>query len=174
MTPDNSKIINPQSTSVDPEHEFTYAEKLELINRGEMDPNELGLTADEAGPQLAVMDDAPVEVRLGQVLNLKIGVVPIELRAHWAEQESKIIGGFDKEKWMAEHRDTFELQGQLNCGNATARFGQLFRDPIIGFCQLMRQAADRLETEYAKGSGKPQTSEEPKPETKLLTDEQSS
>jgi hypothetical protein len=146
-------IIDANQSLEAAKNSYTDAEKLELINRGLMDPAELGLTAPtDSGPDLKVLPDAAPEVKLGSVVNVRIAVVPIELRLAWAEQEEKVIGAFDREAWIEIHRDEFAIQGELACGNVKARFAQLFKDPVLGFAQLLRQAADRLEEAYTKGA----------------------
>lgn len=142
-----------------PDNNYTNEEKLSAIAGGLMDPKELGLaTADEA--KLQLMPAAPKKVTFGTTLIFRAGVVPLELRAEWALQEQKIIlpaaeAARWKADWMDANKHEYPIQGDLCCGNANARFGQTFKDPVLGLCQMLRIAADTLEAKYT---------EEPTPE----------
>lgn len=129
---------------------YTPEEKLMLIDKGLMDPKELGLAgADvEANPQFEVLPDAPKRAVFGTTLLFRAGAVPLELRALWAKQENKIIP-FDEEAWKEEHKNEFPIQAELHCGNTLCKFGQSFQDPVLGLVAMLREAANKLETGYS-------------------------
>ncbi len=136
---------------------YSYAEKLEQVALGNMAPEEIGMASAEEA-QIKLVPDSEKKPRLATTLIFRAGSVPIELRLLWAEQEFKksrnIISadsaGFDKEAWLKENENIFNVQGDLCCGQARARFGQTFKDPIIGLAMMLRIAADKLEAKYAE------------------------
>ncbi len=134
---------------------YSYAEKLKAVADGLMDPKEIGMASAEDA-QIKLVPDANKKPVFGTTLMFRAGCVPIELRLHWAEQEFKknrtIVSadatGFDKEAFLAVEKDKYPIQGDLICGQANAKFGQTFSDPVIGLAQMLRIAADKLEAYY--------------------------
>lgn len=158
--------------SEQPPERFTPEEKLRLVEQGMMDPKELGLPgADvEENPKLEVLPDAPKRPVFGTTILFRAGVVPLELRALWAKQESKILP-FDTDGWMGEHKNEFPVQSELHCGNLFGKFTQTFQDPVLGLVQMMHEAADKLEKAYAQPEAVPHDPDElttvPNPQEKL-------
>lgn len=141
---------------------YSYAEKLAAVADGLMDPKEIGMASAEEA-QVKLLPDKLKKPVFGTTMMFRAGVVPLELRAHWAEQEykaeRKIVSAdtdFDKEAWMEAHKNEFPIQGDFICGQATAKFGQTFADPILGLCQMLRKCADMLEAKYTEPE-EPQT-----------------
>jgi|SRR5882724_499092 len=141
---------------------YSYAEKLEAVAAGNMAPEEIGLASAEEA-QLQIVPDEKKKPVFGTTMMFRAGVVPLELRAFWAEQEykqeRKIVSAdstFDKDAWMKEHENEFPIQGDLICGQAAAKFSRNFKDPILGMCQMLRVAADMLEMKYTETDA-PQT-----------------
>lgn len=157
--------------SEQPPERFTPEEKLMLVEKGMMDPKELGLPGRdvEENPNLQVLPDAPKRPVFGTTVLFRAGVVPLKLRALWAKQENKILP-FDESGWMEEHKNEFPVQSELHCGNLFGKFAQTFLDPVLGLVQMMRQAADKLEKAYAEPEAVPHdvneltTTNEPTPE----------
>lgn len=137
---------------------YSYAEKLEAVAAGNMAPEEIGMASAEEA-QLQIVPDSKRQPVFGTTMMFRAGVVPLELRAFWAEQEHKqarkIISSdsnFDKEAWMKANANEFPIQGDLICGQAAAKFAQKFKDPILGMCEMLRKAADLLEKKYLESS----------------------
>ena len=132
---------------------YSYGEKLKLVAAGQMDPQEIGLPPEEAGQKAAIdeLDNKPKLLKLGDFVTFEASVVPPQLRAHWARQELAIQPDNPKgweADWCEEHKNEFAVQGLLHSGAMAARVGQLFADPILGFVEMMRKAADILEQKY--------------------------
>lgn len=141
---------------------YSYAEKLDAVAAGNMDPKEIGLASAEEA-QLQIVPDEKRKPVFGTTMMFRAGVVPLELRAFWAEQEykeaRKIISSdtnFDKDAWMKANANEFPIQGDLICGQAAAKFARKFKDPILGMCEMLRVAADMLEKKYTEAD-EPQT-----------------
>jgi hypothetical protein len=135
---------------------YSYAEKLALVAQGLMDPTSIGLPPGDAGHKLA-LDELTGEEKptpkLADYVTFEASTVPIELRAHWARQDLKVVptGVTAREweaNWIAEHKNEFTIQATLHSGYLMSQVGQTFTDPILGFCELMRKAADLLEAKY--------------------------
>jgi hypothetical protein len=137
---------------------YSYAEKLEAVAAGNMAPEEIGMASAEEA-QLQIVPDSKRKPVFGTTMMFRAGVVPLELRAFWAEQEykeaRKIISSetnFDKEAWMEANKNEFPIQGDLICGQAAAKFARKFKDPILGMCEMLRVAATMLEKKYTEAS----------------------
>lgn len=133
---------------------FSFEEKLRMVAEEQMAPSEIGL-ADANEARLQLMPEAAKKLVFGTTLIFRAGVVPPELRAEWALQETKVVLAPSdalrwKADWMEEHKHEYPIQGDLCCGNANARFGQAFKDPVLGLCQMLRIAADTLEKKYTE------------------------
>ena len=131
---------------------YSYAEKLAAVANDMMDPKEIGMSSAQEA-QLKMLDQKPAEPKLGDFITFEASVVPPALRAHWARQDLKVVptGITAKEweqNWIKEHEGEFAIQGRLHSGTMAARVGQIFKDPILGFVELMRNAADILEQKY--------------------------
>jgi hypothetical protein len=135
---------------------YSYADKLKAVAAGMMDPQEIGLPPDQAGQKAAIdeIDDKePTKEKFGDFVQFEASVVPQELRAHWARQDTGLV--MDKlaakdweEKWVKEHEGEFAIQGRFQSGTIAAQFGQLFRDPVLGFAEMLRKLADLVTEKY--------------------------
>jgi hypothetical protein len=161
----------------DNDKEYTPTEILGQVALGNMDPKEAGLTQpipivgtdknveptkiDIRGPvpiigegqSPKVMPAAPPKRVLGDRVEFQAAVVPLELRAEWEYQDSKIVlPPAEKEawvaKWVSANQTSFRVQGMVACGNGVLRLDQIFTDPVLGLCGLLREAADKIEKEY--------------------------
>jgi len=131
---------------------YSYAEKLALVAQDVMDPKEIGLTSRAEAVREITGEEKPSE-KLGDFVTFQVSVVPIELRAHWARQEASILTEGEtarewEQKWIEKNKDTYAVQGDVHSGHLHAKFGQTFSDPIKGFCVMLRNVADMLETKY--------------------------
>jgi hypothetical protein len=127
----------------DPQGEgFSYDEKLALVANEMMDPAEIGL-ASAAEARLKVMPEPEPQPTLGDPINFRASEVPLQLRALWAKQESK-IAPFDEEGWMRENAHTHRIQAELRSGNMVGRLERTVTDPIDGFILLMEDAVEQL------------------------------
>ncbi len=131
---------------------YSVAEKLAMVAQEQMDPAELGLPDAKAAKNIITGENEKPEVmKLGDFVTFEASVVPPRLRAHWAYQDLEVKPGNQKDweaNWCEEHKDEYAIQGLLHSGAMAARVGQLFRDPILGFCELMRKNAQILEDKY--------------------------
>jgi hypothetical protein len=135
---------------------YSYAEKLALAAQGLMDPQEIGLPPDDAGQKRALQEisgDEELKPKLGDFVTFEASVVPIQLRAHWARQDLKVVpSGVTarewEEEWIKEHKHEWAVQGSLHSGTCHATLQRIYADPIIGFVEMMRQAADLLQAKY--------------------------
>lgn len=128
----------------------SYKEKLEMVAAGMIDPKEVGVTSQEEAVA-KMLGEAPILPKLGDFVTFECSVVPLELRAHWARQDLKIIPTNPQEweqDWIKANKDSYALQGEMKSGTIACRVGQMFKDPILGFTELMRKAADMLEKRY--------------------------
>jgi hypothetical protein len=132
---------------------YSYGEKLKMAAEGMLDPQEIGLPKDDAGIKAAQNElKPPTVMKLGDFVTFEASVVPPQLRAHWAWQDlavkpSEHMKAWEAE-WCADHKNEHAIQGLLHSGALAAKVGQLFTDPILGFVDLMRKAADILEQKY--------------------------
>lgn len=129
---------------------LSYKEKLEMAASGLIDPQEIGIASQEDAVA-KVLGEAPMQPKLGDFVTFECSVVPLELRAHWARQDLKIIPSNPTEweaDWIKSNKNSYALQGEMRSGTTACRVGQLFTDPVLGFADLMRKAADMLEKRY--------------------------
>ncbi len=131
---------------------YSVAEKLGMVAMEQMDPAELGLPDAKAAKQIISGENAKPEVmKLGDFVTFEASVVPPRLRAHWALQDLAVKPDNPKDweaTWCEEHANEFAVQGLLHSGAMAAKIGQLFKDPILGFCEMLRKAAQILEDKY--------------------------
>lgn len=129
---------------------YNYLEKLGMVAKGLMDPKEIGM---------ASVDDAIFEITgtkpplpfMGDWATFEVSVVPLDIQAKWARQELKVIPPNPVEweaEWKEAHKNEFRVQGILKSGNCAAQVDQTFTDPILGFADMMRKAADMLMVRY--------------------------
>ncbi len=129
---------------------FTYLEKLALVAKGQMNPNEIGM---------ASQDDAIYEITgkkrpdawLGDWVTFEASIVPLNVRAQWARQALKVVPTDTAQweaDWRAEHKDEHQVQGILKSGSVGAVVDQTYADPILGFAEMLRRAATMLEQRY--------------------------
>lgn len=139
--------------------EFTRDEKLNLIAEGLMAPEDAGLSSVEQA-KLEIMPDAQPIPQFGDSLRFECGIVPIELRARWAREESTIIptdiSGWEEE-WREANKNTFLVQGHMQCGTVGAQFERTYSDPILGLVLTMRRCADMIEARYSEGKALSET-----------------
>jgi hypothetical protein len=129
---------------------YSYAEKLALVAQEAMDPSEIGLeTAAQA--RAKIVDKPPALMKLSDFVTFEASVVPPQLRAHWAYQDLTIkpenMKAWEAD-WCEQHKNEYAIQGLLHSGGLAAQVGQLFTDPILGFCEMLRKAAELLEKKY--------------------------
>ena len=98
---------------------YSYAEKLEAVAAGNMDPKEIGMASAEEA-QLQILPDAKKQPVFGTTMMFRAGVIPLELRLHWAEQDfkanRKIISAdagsdFDKDAFIKENEGRLKSKG---------------------------------------------------------------
>lgn len=164
MSNDPNQLIQKLAAEGNSSGAFTKEEKLALVAAGAMAPEEVGLASAEDA-QLALQPEAEKEVKFGDAVEFAASVVPLALRAQWALDETHIIlAGTDKddwlEKWIAEHKNDFMIQGQMHCGTALARFQRNYKDPILGLAQMLHLCGEMLEKKYLGEEVPPST--EPK------------
>lgn len=151
--------------------DYTHSEKLALVADGMMDPKEVGLTSAEEA-HLEIMPEAEKEPTFGNELFLQMGVVPLELRAEWAYDETKIVlAPSDKtawiEDWIGKNKHTYRIQGGIRCGTLQGKMERTFKDPVLGLTNMLRLAADMLEAKYTGEEG-PAATDQPIPEALQL------
>ena len=131
---------------------YSYAEKLALVSKGQMDPKEIGMaSADDAIYEITGLKPAPKQPWLGDWMTFEASVVPLEVRSKWARQELKVIPTNPAQweaEWRNEHKDEYQIQCVFRSGNEQARVDQTFTDPILGFAELMRRSSDLLLVRY--------------------------
>ena len=130
---------------------YSYLEKLALVAQGSMDPKEIGMAdANEAHREL-MGEPRKAEPYLGDWITFEASVVPMSIRSRWARQDLKIVPTNTREweaEWAEQHKDEFRVQAIMRSGNIMAQLDQTFVDPIKGFGELLRKAADALESRY--------------------------
>lgn len=159
----------------DPDREYTPEEKLMLVNKGLMDPKEVGIAGDihiigqtpTAPPNLVALPPAPKLPTLGPWITFEATPVPPDVRAMWAQDEAKIVP-FDTAAWKEEHKNEHLVQCIIRCGNIQGRLEKLFtgEDESTlhrGFVTMLRDAADTFETLLNKAQEK---TDESNPEPK--------
>lgn len=162
--PHTKMLMNKIAAEGNESAEFTQEEKLALVADGMMDPKEVGLVSAEEA-HLQIMPEIEKEPIFGNELFLQMGCIPLELRAEWAYDETKIIlPPSDKtawiEDWIDKNKQSYRIQGALRCGTLEGKFERTFRDPVIGLAQMLRVAADMLETKYV-GEPSPAATDQP-------------
>jgi hypothetical protein len=129
---------------------YSYAEKLTMVAAGAMDPKEIGMaTAEEA--KLRVLGVAPPQAFLGDWMTFEASVIPINVQAHWARMDLKIVPTNPAEweaEWAEEHKAEIRVQGILRSGSCMAQVDRTYTDPILGFAELMGKAAELLLRRY--------------------------
>lgn len=154
--PHTKKLMENIAAEGNQSAEYTQEEKLALVADGLMAPEEAGLaSAEEAHLEIAPEDKPKPD--FGDSIMLQAGVIPIELRAQWAYQETKIIlAPSDKTAWIKdfikENSDTYRVQGAMRCGNLEAKFERTYTDPVLGLASILQLAGRQLEAAY---TGKP-------------------
>jgi hypothetical protein len=156
---------------------YSYAEKLQQVALGNMDPKEIGMASQEDA-QLKIEPKEAVKPKIGTTVMFRAGAIPMELRVMWARQqhnaERKIISAetdFDEAAWIEANKNEYPIQGDLICGQAAAKFQQTFKDPVLGLCQMLKKAGAMLEAKYmeldaeqnAETQQQDETSEQQKP-----------
>jgi hypothetical protein len=147
---------------------FTNEEKLDLIEKGLMDPAEMGLTC-KPSELPAVMGEAPkilppaVTVpKLGNWLTFEASPVPPDIRAMWAKQDAVIIP-FDVEAYKEQIKDEALIQVIFRCGNLQAKLEQLVKADALheGFAMMLEKAAAALRDFKTATEPKPEGKNEP-------------
>lgn len=148
----------------EPNNGYTYPEKLALVSRGLMAPEEVGCATAEEAQALQVMPDPPKQAFLGDYCQFEVSEVPLKLRCLWAKQDSKIINGFDEEDWMEKNKGTHLLQARLRCGNVGTMLEQTYTDVVAGFALMLAAASEvltKMKESYDKGEMNPPVKEDP-------------
>lgn len=129
---------------------YGYAEKLALVAKGLMNPNEIGMaSADEA--IFEITGTKPPPPFLGDWVTFEASVIPLEVQSKWARQALKVIPTNPAEweaEWREKHKNEFRLQGILRSGSCMAQVDQTYTDPILGMAELMGRAAKILLDRY--------------------------
>jgi hypothetical protein len=149
---------------------YTYAEKLALIQKGLMAPEDLGIvpTAAEASEATAggeIIDpefDPNKKPELGDFIVFQASEVPPDLRAEWARLDAKaktkiVPFEFDKEAWKKEHENEHQVQCKAQCGTASMMVEGMFSDKILGLCNMLDAAAKQFREFYAHEQGETKT-----------------
>jgi hypothetical protein len=131
--------MSQDNTKTDP---YSSDEKLRLVALGLMDPKEIGVTSAEEA-QLKIMPDAIANPVLGDPINFRCSEVPLQLRALWAKQDSK-IANFDQEAWIEEHKHAHLIQGEIRSGNMVGRLERTVTEPLDGMILCMEDAVAQL------------------------------
>jgi hypothetical protein len=131
---------------------YSYTEKLALVAQDMMAPTEIGLTSREEAIKEITGEEDP-GIKLGDFITFEASVIPNELRAHWARQDLKVAPtGVTAQEWEAawieEHKNEFAIQGTVHSGTCHATVQRMYTDPILGFCDMMKNTATMLETKY--------------------------
>lgn len=154
--PHTLKLMEKIKAEGDQSKEFTQEEKMALVADGMMAPETVGLSSAEEAHLTIAPEDKP-KPDFGTTVMLQAGEVPIELRAEWAYQETKIIlAPYDKTKfiqdYIKEHSGSHRMQGKMRLGNIEFSFERTYTDPVLGLAGLLEIAAIQLEAAY---TGKP-------------------
>jgi hypothetical protein len=136
---------------------YTPTEILEQVALGNMSPLDAGITGPipiigESQPDpanLRVLPKGPTPRKFGEQMEFQASVVPLTIRAEWERQDAKIIP-FDTEAWIEQHKNEYRVQAMLACGNGVLRLDETYSDGVLGFCDIMRKAAQMLEEAYKK------------------------
>lgn len=130
---------------------YTPQEKLELIARGLMAPEELGLASAEEAQALELEQKGPPPQRFQDYITFEASEVPMELKAKWAQAELKIIPDNVNQwrnDWIEKHKNEHTIQARIRCGNALGVLQRTVTEPLRGMILLMREAADKIEEGY--------------------------
>lgn len=141
--------------SLEPKDDYTYPEKLDLVSRGMMAPEAVGVASAEEAQKLMVMPDAPKTPKLGDFCTFEVSEVPHKLRMLWAQQDTKIINAFDEEAWQKEFGETHLLQARLRCGNVATMLEQTYTDVVLGFAAMLEgagQVLSKMKEQFDKGN----------------------
>lgn len=154
--PHTKKLMEKIAAEGNESAEFTQEEKLALVADGLMAPEEAGIASAEEA-HLEIEPQAKPKPDFGDTVMLQAGVIPLELRAQWAYQDTKIIlAPADKTQWikdwMKENSNTFKIQCGMRCGNLEAKFQRTYTDPVLGLAAILEIASRQLEAAY---TGKP-------------------
>lgn len=162
MSPnDTNKLAANIAAEGNASENYTKEEKLALVAQELMAPEEVGLASAEEAKAIIMPEEAK-KIELGHMVEFAASVVPIELRAQWAYQETKIVlAPSDKtawlENWIGENKNSYLIQGRMNCGNAQAQFQREYKDPILGLSQMLRLCGEMLEKQYTGEALPPST-----------------
>lgn len=129
---------------------YSYLEKLALVSKGQMNPKEIGMASADDAIYEITGTKAPLPF-LGDWITFEASVVPLGVRSQWARQDLKIIPPNPAEweaEWREAHKTEFHVQAILKSGSVAANVDQKFTDPILGFAEMLRRAADLLVVRY--------------------------
>jgi hypothetical protein len=157
--PHTKRLMEKIAASGTQSETFTQEEKLALVADGMMDPKEVGLTSAEEA-HLAILPEADKIPKFGKDLILTLATVPLEIRAEWAYQESKIIlapadATAWKEEWINKNRHSYRIQGKAQCGTAHLSFERHFKDPVLGIAVMLALAGQLVEAAYLQTESPP-------------------
>lgn len=129
---------------------YSYLEKLAMTAKGLLDPKEIGMaSADEA--IFEITGGKPPSPFLGDWVTFEASVVPLAVRSKWARQDIKVIPTNPAEweaEWREAHKHEFLVRGLLKSGSVGTQIEQTSTDPILGFAEMLRRAADMLISRY--------------------------
>lgn len=151
--------------------EYTYGEKLALVNNGLMSPEDLGILptpgdkteATEGGVEIkpATPEELAKKPELGDYIVAQGAVVPLRLRGQWAMMEYKDkhpldtkLTNFNMATWMDEHKDEHLVQLKFQCGTASGWIEGKFSDKVLGLANLLDACAKQIREFYEKNPGK--------------------
>ncbi len=144
-----------------------YEAKLAMVATGMMDPKEIGLaTAEEA--QLKIMPDPEKVAMLGDFVTFEASEVPLELRAKWDQDQSKIIlskseAADARDAYVEENKDSMLIQCRLRCGTLLGTFQQEYdrtrTAKAMAFADLMVKCAQQLATKAVEEANEAATTE---------------
>lgn len=131
-----------------------YAAKLAMVATGMMDPKEIGCASAEEA-QLKIMPDPEKVAMLGDYVTFEASEVPLELRAKWKQDESKLIlsaseAATAREAFVEENKDSMLIQCRVRCGTLLGTFQQEYdrskTAKAMAFADLMVKCAQQLAT----------------------------
>ncbi len=150
---------------------YTYGEKLALVNNGLLAPEDLGVLptsgdkteATEGGVEIkpATPEELQKKPELGDYIVLQAAVVPLRLRGQWALMDYKQqhpldtkLTNFNMATWMDEHENEHLIQAKFQCGTASGAVEGTFSDKVLGLTNLLNAAAEQIKAFYEKNSDK--------------------
>jgi hypothetical protein len=168
MAPNDETLMSKIAAEGGTQGDYSYEEKLALVANNMMAPEEVGLASAEEAI-LKIEGKEPPKIELGNAVEFAASVVPIELRAQWAYQDTKIVlAPSDKtawiENWIGEHKNEYLIQGRMHCGTAMAQFQRTFKDPVLGLSQMLALCGTMLEKQYLGEELPPSTEPEKRDE----------